>query len=334
MLPLRIAPHSVPVTSLLTFVIILSRLEYCSPSGPDNVYRYNICNGLSNQLLYHAASISIAKEQKKPVEIPNHFIVNGVQTSDDSILPTAQNSIPFNVAFDAAFFLERVQELGIRAKFVTFDFSHRPIPCAGMQSLQNADPETVRLILAAFRPSAKIQRLITGMSNAMESRGVDQGICLHHRDGQDWYNHCSRWSSINDGIYRGNCLGVPRRTFVESLEDRGLKPNNWIYYCGDHEIPRDLSAPKSAYSVVSRSDLMGVAEVEAVVSIKKDSESVRDLWALVDFYVCSGLPHFIGNSVSTFSAIQIALRQSENTFWYVQPLSWLIVNPTIALPNS
>jgi hypothetical protein len=150
----------------------------------------------------------------------------------------------------------------------------------------------------------------------MEARGIDQGICLHHRDGQDWYNHCSRWSSINDGIYRGNCLGVPGRTFVESLEDRGLKAGKWVYYCGDHDIPRDLSDPKSSYEVVSRKDLMGPADVEAVLSIKRGATSLRDLWALIDFYICSSLPHFIGNSVSTFSAIQIALRKMENTFWY------------------
>jgi hypothetical protein len=303
-----------PAVLLLLFVLLGTITR-----ATDNVYRYNICNGLSNQLLYHAASIAIAKEQSKLVEIPNHFIVNGEQASDDSVLPTAHNSVPFNVAFDAAYFLERMQELGIKATFVTFDFSHTPIPCAGMQSLQNADPEIVRRVLAAFRPSSTLQPLIAGISNAIEARGIDQGICLHHRDGQDWYNHCSRWSSINDGIYRGNCLGVPGRTFVESLEDRGLKAGKWVYYCGDHDIPRDLSDPKSSYEVVSRKDLMGPADTEAVLSIKKGAPSLRDLWALIDFYICRSLPHFIGNSVSTFSAIQIALREMENTFWY----AWL-----------
>jgi hypothetical protein len=269
-------------------------------------------------LLYHAASLAIAKEQNKPVEIPNHFIVNGVQASDDSVLPTAQNSVAFNVAFDAAYFLERVQELGIRATFVTFDFSHTPIPCAGMQSLQNADPETVRQVLASFRPSSKLQQIISSTSNAIESRGVDQSICVHHRDGQDWYNHCSRWSSISDGIYRGNCLGVPGRSFVESLEDRGLKPGKWIYYCGDHNIPRELSDPKSLYEVVSRKDILGPADIESVNELKKGATSLRDLWALVDFFMCGSLPHFIGNSVSTFSAIQIALRRTENAFWYAR----------------
>lgn len=308
-------PWSTESATFLAAIVCLSFLLSVS-HATDNVYRYNICNGLSNQLLYHAASIAIAKEQNKPVEIPDHFIVNGVQTSDDSVLPTTQNSVPFGVAFDGAYFLRSLQELGIRATFVTFDLTHRrPIPCAGMQSLQNADPDTVRSILQAFRPSAQIRKLIAGITEAMESRGIDQGICLHHRDGQDWYNHCARWSSIPDGIYRGNCLGVPGRSFVESLEDRGLQPGKWVYYCGDHEIPRELSSPKSPYEVVTRSDLMEASDIEAIGNIKAGSQ-VRDLWALIDFYVCSGLPRFIGNSVSTFSAIQIAVRQSENSFWY------------------
>ena len=44
--------------------------------------------------------------------------------------------------------------------------------------------------------------------------------------------------------------------------------------------------------------------------------SQGQVWALVDYFVCSELPQFIGKSVSTFSAIQIAKRNGEGTFWY------------------
>jgi len=367
----------------------------------NSVYRYNVCNGLSNQLLYHAASIAIAIEQSKlVVEIPDHFIVNGVQHTDDSVLPSASNSIPFGLAFDAPYFLQAVQQLGgrssqpssgggggsnIEARFVSFDFSKRQIPCAGMQSLHQADAELVRQILQAFRPSKQIQTLISGISanleqrNSRNSRGsqnshdengavvggasgssssasASEGVCVHHRDGQDWYDHCARWGSINDGIYRGNCLGVPGRSFLESLEDRGLsKERSWVYYCGDHELPRALRS--SPYDVVSRNDLMEPADLDAVAALfynyqnqdeqqqqqhegglqqqppiqggavaspignginllQQHSGNLRDLWALIDFYVCSNLELFIGNSVSTFSAIQIALRRGEDAFWY------------------
>lgn len=301
--------------------------------GSSDVYRYNICNGLSNQLLYHSASIAIAVEQGKEVEIPNHFIVNGVQQSDDSVLPSQTNSVPFSTVFDSAFFLQTVQGLGIKARLVEFDFHKRPIPCAGLQSLHQADPQIVLKVLKAFRPSSTIQKLIRPVTEELTKRGLENGICVHHRDGQDWYDHCARWSSINDGIYRGNCLGVPGRSFVESLEDRGLKltrpvepsrswlapapQSRWIYYCGDHDIPRELKSAKLPYQIFSRHDFLTETDRAALSAVLGDaSQSARDLWALVDFCVCSSLEHFIGNSVSTFSAVQIALRNNENAFWY------------------
>jgi hypothetical protein len=277
----------------------------------SNVYQYNICNGLSNQLLYHSASIAVAVKEGKEVLIPDYFIVNGVQHTDEAVLPTDKNSIPFGDAFDQAFFLEQIQKLGIRATFVTFDSDEPQIPCTGMQTFRQADPRVALEVIKAFRPSNKMSRFISGITNKFKDR--EEGICVHHRDGKDWHDHCARWESINDGLYRGNCLGVPGRTFLQSLEDRGLADSRWIYYCGDHEVPKELRSSK--YTVISREDLMDQADTLAVEAIKSGQPS-RDLWALIDFFVCGRLDHFIGNSVSTFSAIQIALRDGDNVYWY------------------
>ena len=42
----------------------------------------------------------------------------------------------------------------------------------------------------------------------------------------------------------------------------------------------------------------------------------RDLFAAVDFFVCSRIGSFVGNSVSTFSALQIARRHGKRSSWY------------------
>ena len=298
----------------------------------SSTYSYNICNGLTNQLLYHAGAIATAIKQGsyEVVEIPDYFIVNGVQQFDSDVLPNpASNAIPFGVAFDEAYFLQTVRGLGVQAKLVPFDFynnnnvspsnKNQQTPCAGMETLKKSDPNIALLVLKAFRPSRSMENLIQKVVKRFENKDMADGICVHHRDGHDWYNHCQRWESIKDLTYRGNCRGIAGRSFLESLEDRGLTDESkWVYYCGDHEIPQDLK--ESKYTFVSRSELLTPQDIAAAKQVarvnNKDDTSLRDFWALVDFFVCRQMGHFIGNSVSTFSAVQIALREGEKAFWY------------------
>jgi hypothetical protein len=283
-------------------------------NSSTSVYRYNICNGLSNQLLYHAASIAHSIQIGARVEIPNHFIVHGVQLSDANVIANEQNSIPLDVVFNATRLLRRVAQLGaVDPTFVTFDFeNYNQLPCAGMESLLGADPDLMLDILKAFRPSVDLQDKIQSITTGLQKKNVELGVCVHHRDGQDWKEHCARWGSIPDGIYRGNCLGVPGRTFLQSLEDRGLEEPRWIYYSGDHSVPMEI---KKKWDVVTRDELLTSSEIQSIQNWK-EGQPIRDIWALIDFSVCAQMKFFIGNSVSTFSALQIALREGENAFWY------------------
>lgn len=281
--------------------------------------RYNICNGLSNQLLIHAAYIARAKQEDQIVQIPDYFIMNGVQTSDANVIPNANNSVPFGYAFDRALFRTKLEEMGVDATFVTFNFSKpepEQIKCAGVGMVQHADPLVVKQVLEAFKPSRRLQNVISRVQRNFRQQqrgGINDGVCVHHRDGQDWHDHCHRWSKIPDGVYRGNCLGVPNRTFVESLEDRGLDKSKWVYYCGDHGVPPELR--EAGYKVISRSNILGEQTMTNLYKLPPGTET-RDLWALVDFFACRNTPLFIGNSVSTFSAIQIALKDGKGAYWY------------------
>jgi len=293
---------------------------------------YNICNGLSNQLLYHSSSIAIAHQQNRAVEIPDYFIIDGVQWAGNdkdanvlpNVLPSPSNSIAFEKAFDKDYFRDRMETLGVNARFVTFNFDtdEKQPPCANMGSLATANPITIQYVLKSFKPSKLMQTSISIVNEFIHNNNPtssEQGVCVHHRDGEDWHKHCQQWSHIPDGVYRGNCELVPNSSFLEALQNRGVSSNRWIYYCGDHEVPQELE-DKGGIRVFSR-NLVADQLQEPVLQVGNagmatTDNAMRDVWALIDFFVCQGLDHFIGNSVSTFSALQIAIREGEGAYWY------------------
>lgn len=339
--------HTVSATTNDIILLNKQQQQQQGDTTDDEPFRYNICNGLSNQLLYHAANIALAIQNKQAVEIPNYFIVDGVQHSDDNVLPSLYNSVPFATAFDVEYFLAQVQTIGnnnnISAKLVDFDFTakeHHQIPCKGMDTVKQASPAITLAILQSFRPSATMKRIIDNVQSNIP-QPIDKGVCFHHRDGQDWQDHCKRWSAIKDGIYRGNCLLEQGKTVVDSLRVRGLHDTtHWIYYAGDHAVPEELQT--SGYSVFTRDQLLSSEDQDAMQSFRPpetlkpkqslltlgkcalglrgcsvtQQPSARDLWALLDFFICGSIHGFVGNSVSTFSALQIALREGKNAYWY------------------
>ena len=247
---------SVGWLSALLLLLISSSLPVVSGADEEGstdddesamrVYRYNICNGLSNQLIYHAASIANAVNSGYThVDIPDYYILNGVQTSAAFVLPNSQNAAAFGYIFDEEYFLSVLKrELDIQGRFVRFDGNATDIPkCTDMKGVHYEDSKQTSIVMDAFRPSRHIQPIIEELLKRMPGKRED-GVCLHHRDGQDWHEHCQRWSrtSKKDGVYRGNCLMNPNdKSVLEATQIRALdQPGRWILYCGDHAIPQEF----------------------------------------------------------------------------------------------
>lgn len=325
----------------LTMLLVQLVVVPATAQELQNIFRYNICNGLSNQLLLHASGIAKAiRSRASIVEVPDYFIVNGEQSSDDNVMPAVANSVPLGVAFDTAHMHQRLEELGIQMELVRWEEEESVIAnqrqiasetqidlsstriggvaCERLSSMAGADPQLTLQILQAFKPSSTIRTLTKTIMTPLKEEGLDQGICFHHRNGQDWHDHCSRWenATLEDGLYRGNCEAESNNgSLLELLEDRALtSTDRWIYYCGDHEVPAELRN-QTKYTVHSKEQFMSEDDQRAVQAIKPGA-NVRDVWALMDYSICGSLHYLVGNSVSTFSALQIAARQQEGTYWY------------------
>jgi len=305
-------------------------------------YTYTICNGLSNQMLGHAGNIAVAITLRRPVQIPNAFIINGVQETASEgghalmdTLPTSENSVPLGAVFDTATLVEKIEKYGIKATLVPYEENvHGKLECSWIATLSTAKPTLAGEILKALVPS-KVTKMLTdeifdvlvgeagsSIRGEKHPRSLEGGICLHHRDGPDWHKHCSIWENIPDGVWRKNCLEAGGRNLAELVQHRTSHlSRRWILYVGDHEAPAQLkqidgvglvTRKEEAYS---SSSLIAQNKVTSFFTNKPFESIPRDLAAAIDYFLCSRLPYFIGNSVSTFSATQIARRDSLAT-WY------------------
>ena len=332
--------HSLLLLLLVTFagacflllpanIVFLKRhgdihMTYTTTHGPS----YIICNGLSNQLLGHAGGISKAILSGDTVYIPDVFIVNGVQSSDKNVLPTATNAIPLSDIIDVNGLLHFLRSQGINAQMIPWKKvlaeieSTPPQSCNWLATLRTSNHPLALEVLRHLKPTPLLSKLVQdGISKIPGNRS--NGICLHHRNGVDWQEHCQRWENIKDGVWRKNCLNDRQKSLHYLVRHRIPFEENksWVFYIGNqHPSPDLINGFKSVNLdiVHRRSDKLVLEDdIAKVLHLKEiNLETHRDLFAVVDFFMCAEIESFIGNSVSTFSALQIALRKSRKSSWY------------------
>ena len=300
---------------------------------------YTVCNGLSNQLLGHAAYIANAAESARELLIPDAFIVNGVQNEKEgnslkNVLSSKDNSLPLSDVIDTDNLLEKLKTLGVNARLEPFDqvvartSTINPESCEWLETLKAANPQIAREVLLSFKPSSAFSVLIdTNLGNMLHRVGdtasLSDGICLHHRDGQDWKEHCKQWENIPDNVWRKNCLndrGLPLHELVKNRIPE-KSPKSWIYFIGDEDPSNELIEQFESIGINlinrHRDGLVRNEDIAKMVHLENISTAThRDLFSFVDFFTCAEIKNFIGNSVSKFSTNQIALRNGMDSSWY------------------
>ena len=127
-------------------------------------------------------------------------------------------------------------------------------------------------------------------------------------------------------VRSNNCLNSEGQSIEKLVRHRVPRayPKTWVYYIGDEDpSPSLVSAFKenNNQTIVHRSihDILRPDELQKFLRKGEPSISIahhRDLFAVVDFFLCDRIDSFIGNSVSTFSAFQIAKRHGKDCSWY------------------
>lgn len=182
--------------------------------GNPKYHNYIICNGISNQILIHAANIAYAIQQKKEgVNIPNVFIVDGTQRKKNKegilldVVPTKDNTIELASIFDTQDLIRTLNDkYNLEVRLV------QPNPklkkCRNwLQTLQDTEDHVINEIISLFKPSAYSQSHVDAIMKPLlqEGRKIQNGVCLHHRGGDNWMEYCKIWTNIGDDIWRKNC---------------------------------------------------------------------------------------------------------------------------------
>ena len=308
---------------------------YCHDD--DTSPSYFTCNGFSNQLLGHvgyiATLIKSARSDIPIIRIPDAFITNGVQTEEDgkgtllNVFANKNNSIPLSTIIDVEGLLSKIEQYGAKACLVQHEQVitqlHQNNECSWLSALSEGSNEIELELMDSLRPSLSVSAVLDStfvkLENILMSANLNlsNGICLHHRDGPDWHNHCRIWNG-------NNCLNSEGQSIEKLVRHRVPRayPKKWVYYVGDEDpSPSLVSAFKETnnQTIVHRSiyDILQPGELQKF--LRKGEPSIahhRDLFAVVDFFLCDRIDSFIGNSVSTFSAFQIAKRHGKDCSWY------------------
>ncbi|GAB4815033.1 hypothetical protein N2152v2_002079 [Parachlorella kessleri] len=299
-----------------------------SPPEPIRTLSFTVCNGFANQRLALLNGVIVGKELNRAVVLPQ-LIAAGRQEDPSVTVYEGIAGVPMSMFYNTTLFGAALERLGVRVVSKAAEGSSRVVPeneteAALQQSfaedhlqfgcpLLRLGPEVMlrneQLVfasLSAMLPNDTLGRLVSrGVHSlrALSPTGVYN--MLHLRLESDWLTHCSSWrfGSTADNCFT-NTLSVD-----EHISIKNISPDVPLYVTYDREavskpiLAHVLGRIQSAgYHIVERTDILPTVQLP------------RELAALLEYYIALSAHKYIGNSVSTFSALAILEREHQGTW--------------------
>ena len=314
---------------------------------PRRLLSFQVCNGFTNQRLSIIYAAIIAKEMGRSLYLPR-LLLEGTQ-HDTSKATTLINSeaTDFGTFYDVDAFVIGMKAAGVRvfgeevhprlaAKRVVRVLSQelqsllefgdsKPYKSAAHLSIEcplfkldaavvGRHRELVESVLSSLVPAPAQRAKVDELKTALNESGHYN--VLHLRVERDWINHCKKW--VSD---RGVCLAEDVvRAIGEHLDLKGVSRGTPLYVACDLLVvdPDLLNAGMKSLKA------MGYTKVTLQGRHKKrkskqgreasDSELSREIRAMHAYYLGMESSKYIGNSVSTFSALLLLERQTQNNW--------------------
>ncbi|GBF98874.1 hypothetical protein Rsub_11478 [Raphidocelis subcapitata] len=305
------------------------------PSPHGRTLSFEVCNGFANQRLALIYGLVIAKQLGRAAELPA-LLLDGTQTSarDRLAADAPAGAAAFEEFYDAHVLRAAVAPFGVtlltadeaaarpparsRAAAalasvrpvddIAWHFSrHRAVEHLALDcplfrlspSMMMAEHEFVLAVLAGLRPAPAVQPHVTQALGRLAGRPFN---FVHLRMERDWQAHCERWTALTavDGVVRDNCFNNTL-TVHRAMASMGFDPGTPVYVAAHW----DGADPALAADVLAAMAAAGYTAVQG-----RPGEALpRELRALVEFEVALRAERFLGNSVSTFSALAILQRR-------------------------
>lgn len=315
--------------ALLLVMLITFGLAAWSPPGrrlaPPNVSRYlhfDVCNGFANQRIAIVTAALLAKRSRRTLVIPV-LGVDGEQLRDlTQRRPSTLSAVHFSAFYDMSAFTAallahkvtfvnreelpqhisttRITPLEIsRQPSVVGDSAHVHVGCpvldAPAQLFAKYEQLFWSLLSNGLIPSAAIR---DSLNQRLRRHGQDFNF-LHLRIEDDWVNFCRHWTAIRDKVTRDNCIIMNPAAIVAALKALGIAPGSRLYIASHwaHVAPPTRASMLSAIRAVGYHPIISTCTLQ------------RELCAAIDYYYALSAKQFVGNSVSTFSALLIMERR-------------------------
>eukprot|EP01026_Neomeris_dumetosa_P062154 TRINITY_DN5873_c0_g2_i1.p1 TRINITY_DN5873_c0_g2~~TRINITY_DN5873_c0_g2_i1.p1 ORF type:complete len:655 (+),score=52.51 TRINITY_DN5873_c0_g2_i1:287-1966(+) len=174
--------------------------------------------------------------------------------------------------------------------------------------LQNE--RVMKLVFQNLVPASKYSNMVKKLISSIRTNGKQEKYNLVHlRAEQDWVEHCKTWEHIPDGIIRDNCMNNTE-SLGQQLIIKGVDPSLPLYIA----IQASKAEPRLLQRVIQNLKFHGYTNTLMKNAIIQDEDIIslpREVAALVDFFVAMKSDRFIGNSVSSFSALIQLERQFQ-----------------------
>lgn len=304
-----------------------------SSTQPDPAHRwlsFSVCNGLSNQRLAILGAVLLAQESGRALLLPR-LLPNGMQSSEEQVTEDSAPSCGFQDIMDPELFTSEMKVTDVQ---VVKRHPQIPPPSAhldltlgntlGQLAEAHMEPH-VRLscpllrvpprlysrhrqltwrALAALQPSPHLARVAADVEAlVLRDAGSEAFNVLHLRLESDWERHCSQ----EGFVFREECM---RHTDAvgERLGQLGITTELPLLLVLDREnvgqerykVALD-SLESAGYSPLLMPDPPGVT-------------LSREQAAMVSYRLAMRSHQFVGNAVSTFTALIIMERRHASKF--------------------